>query len=195
MSLNITVYCKQVSPDLIPQIMRRLNEYDMIVEVYPAFKFDQQKDIGFLPFKFRLKNPNWDILKDKELKSGFELYISNFDLNEEKANLKSKRSLFDKLRGKKQVDVAFAPPNIESRLQECKKAVSFVWHVLDSFELRFASMASAILAELTDGVCSYPADNIWYDNKDIVDQAFKEVIAYENSLLEKEIKFHEFNSW
>lgn len=195
MSLDIKVYCKQVSADLVPKILKRLNDYDMVVEVHPDFKFDEEKDTGFVPFKFRLKNPHLDILKGKELKSGFELYIDDFDLNEEKENLKPKLSFFDRLRGKKQEEIAFAPPEVEKRLKDCKKAVSFVWHAGDSFELRFASLTSAILTELTSGVCCYPADDIWYDNKNIVDEAFKETTEYEKSLLEKEIEFHEFDEW
>lgn len=195
MSLDIKVYCKQVSADLVPKILKRLNDYDMVVEVHPDFKFDEEKDTGFVPFKFRLKNPHLDILKGKELKSGFELYIDDFDLNEEKENLKPKLSFFDRLRGKKQEEIAFAPPEVEKRLKDCKKAVSFVWHAGDSFELRFASLTSAILTELTSGVCCYPADDIWYDNKNIVDEVFKETTEYEKSLLEKEIEFHEFDEW
>jgi hypothetical protein len=152
-----------------------------LVEVHPDFKFDEEKDTGFVPFKFRLKSPHLDTLKDKELKSGFELYIDDFDLNEEKENLKPKLSFFDKLRGKKQEEIAFAPPEVEKRLKDCKKAVSFVWHAGDSFELRFASLTSAILTELTNGVCCYPADDIWYDNKNIVNEAFKETTEYEKS--------------
>lgn len=195
MSLDIKVYCKQVSTDLVPKILKRLNDFDMAVQVHPDFKFDEEKDTGFVPFKFRLKNPHLDILKGKELKSGFELYIDDFDLNEEKENLKPKLSFLDKLRGRKQEETAFAPPEVEKRLKDCKKAVSFVWHAGDSFELRFASLTSAILTELTNGVCCYPADDIWYDNKNIVDEAFKETSEYEKSLSEKEIEFHEFDEW
>lgn len=195
MSLDIKVYCKQISADLVPKILKRLNDYDMVVEVHPDFKFDEENDTGFVPFKFRLKNPHLDVLRAKELKSCFELYIDDFDLNEEKENLKPKLNFFDKLRGKKQEEIAFAPPEIEKRLKDCKKAVSFVWHAGDSFELRFASLASAILTELTNGVCCYPADNIWYENKNIVDKAFKETTDYEKSLSEKEIEFHEFDEW
>ena len=195
MSLDIKVYCKQVSADLVPKIIKRLNNYDMIVEVHPDFKFDEEEDNGFLPFRFRLKNPHLSILQDKELKSGFELYLEDFDLNEEKESLKPKLNFFDRLRGKKQEEIAFAPPEIEERLKNCKKVVSFIWHAGDSFEFRFASLTSAILSELTNGVCSYPADDIWYENKNIVDKAFKEANEYERTLSENEIEFHEFDEW
>ena len=193
MSLDINVYCKELSDDLIPKIVKRLNDYEMLVEVHPEFSFSEQT--GFVPFKFRLTNPNFDILKDKELKSGFELYIDDFDLETAKERLKPKPGFWDKLIGKKQTEIAFASTEIENRLVDCKKVVSFVWHADDSFELRFASLSSAILTELTNGVCTYPADDIWYDNKNIVDQAFQEIKEYEKTIKEKDLIFWTFDQW
>ena len=193
MSLDINVYSKTLSDDLIPKIVKRLNDYEMIVEVHPEFSFDDQT--GFLPFKFRLTNPHLDILKNKELSSGFELYIDDFDLIKAKEELKPKLGFFDKLLGKKQQEVPFASPDIEIRLKECKKVTTFVWHSGDSFELRFAALTSAILTELTNGVCTYPADNIWYENKNITDDAYKEVKEYEQTLKSKDIQFQEFEKW
>ena len=142
-----------------------------------------------------LTNPHLNILIGKELKSGFELYIDDFDLQTAKEDLKPKLSFFDKLLGKKQPDIPFASVEIENRLKDCKKVVTFVWHAGDSFELRFASLTSAILTELTNGVCTYPADDIWYDNKNIVDEAFKEIKEYEQTLKEKDLDFMMFDQW
>ena len=194
MSLAFKVYCKKVSEDMIPRIMKRLNEFDMVVSVHPDFKFDADEDSGFLPFKFQFTNPHFDILKNKELMSGFELYIDEFDLAKEKENLKPKLSFFDKLLGKKQEEVQYSTPEIESRLKDFKTVISFVWNTGNSFEFRFASLTSAILTELTQGVCSYE-DEEWYDNKDIVENAFKEISEYEQSLTESELDFIEFKEW
>jgi hypothetical protein len=193
MSLDLNVYCKELSDDLIPKILKRLNQYEMIVEIHPDFSFNRQE--GFLPFKFRLTNPPLESLKEIELVSGFELYITNFDLSSAKQALKPKAGFFDKIFGKTAPDIPLASPEIERRLSECKQLVSFIWHAGDSFELRFASLTSAILSELTDGVCCYPADDIWYDNKRIVEDAFSEVKEYEESLLKNDIVFHEFQEW
>ena len=100
MSLAFKVYCKKVSKDIIPKIMKRLNDFDMVVSVHPNFKLDGDEDSGFLPFKFRFTETHLDILKGKELKSGFEIYIDDFDLHTEKENLTPKLGFFDKLRGK-----------------------------------------------------------------------------------------------
>ena len=195
MSLDLNVYCKNLSADLVPKIVKRLNDFDMVVEVHPHFKLDQEHDTGFVPFKFRLKNPYFDKLRDIDLKSGFEIYIDDFDLQKAKDELKPKLSFFDRLLGKKPPEIEFAKPEIESRLKPCKKVVNFVWHSGDTFELRFASMTSAILAELTNGICCYPADDIWYDNANIVEDAFKEATDYERSIKEKDFDFHEFDEW
>lgn len=194
MSLAFKVYCKKVSKDMIPKIIKRLNDFDMVASVHPDFRFDAEEDSGFLPFKFRFKNPAFNSLKDKDLKSGFEFYMEEFDLQKTKENLKPKLSFLNKLLSKKKPEVPFATPEIEDRLKECKIVVSFVWHASDSFELRFASLTSAILTELTNGVCSYE-DETWYENKNVVDKAFQEVIEYEQTLTEAELDFMEFDEW
>jgi hypothetical protein len=84
---------------------------------------------------------------------------------------------------------------IDAKLKPCNKVVYFVWHVGESFQLRFASLASAILTELTDGVCTYPADDIWYDNKNLVQTTWQEIKEYEMSLEESDLEFDEFESW
>jgi hypothetical protein len=194
MSLEITVYTKQLSDDYIPKIIKRLNDFEMICETHPSFSFNDQT--GFLPFKYRLTNPPFPILKDKELITGFELYISDFDLEQEKQKAKPKQNFIDKLLGKKQPDQPLFTTDIDNRLKDCKKAISFVWHVADSFELRFASLTSAILTELTDGVCTYPADDIWYENENFTEKTWQEIKEYETTLLkERDLNFHEFKGW
>jgi hypothetical protein len=195
MSLEIIVYSKEVSKDLIPHLMKRLNNYDMETEIHPDFKFDQETDSGFLPFKFMLHNPHLKILEGIELLSGFEIYIEDFDLKTLKESLKLRPGFFDKLLGRKETEVSLAAPETEKKLKDCKKAIHFVWHAGNSFQLRFASLTSAILTELTNGVCTYPADDIWYDNEGIVDDAFKEIKDYEHTLTEKNIEFTEFRNW
>jgi hypothetical protein len=103
-------------------------------------------------------------------------------------------SFFDKILGKKQQEVLFASPEIEARLKNCNIVVSFVWHTSDSYEFRFASLTSAILTELTNGVCSYE-DETWYENKNIVENAFKEISEYEGTLTEADLDFMEFDEW
>jgi hypothetical protein len=58
-------------------MISELNKFEMTCEIYPGFSFS--KHSGFLPFKFRLSNPKLDILKNKDLVSGFELYVEDFE--------------------------------------------------------------------------------------------------------------------
>lgn len=194
MSLVHTVYCKSVSKDLIPKMMERLNEFDMVTSIYPGFKFDIEKDGGFLPFKFSFKNPPLEVLRSKELRSGFEIYLGEFSLQEEKEKLNPKMSFIDRLLGKKKQEIQFAAPEIEAQLQDCKTEVSFVWRAGDTFTLRFVLLVSAILTELTNGVSCFEVGT-WYDNNKIVENAFKEVVEYEQSIPEKELDFYEFDEW
>ena len=194
MSLDITVYTRQLSDDLIPKIQKRLNDFEMTCEIHPKFSFNDQT--GFLPFKFQLTNPPFEKLRDKKLMSGFELYIEDFDFEEEKKKVQPKPSFMDKVTGKKLPGKPLVDNEIDKRLRECKKVISFVWHAADSFEVRFASLASSILTELTNGVCSYPADNIWYDNEGFVEKTWSEIREYETThLKEKDLVFHEFEKW
>ena len=80
-------------------------------------------------------------------------------------------------------------------MKDFKKVLSFVWHAGDNFQFRFAFLASAIITELTNGICCYPADDIWYDTKTIVSEAWKEVKEYESSLKENELDYMEFKGW
>jgi hypothetical protein len=40
MSLDFKVYCKEVSAALIPKMIKRLNDYDMVVNVHPFCLFN-----------------------------------------------------------------------------------------------------------------------------------------------------------
>lgn len=192
MGLDIQVYTGAISDDLIPKLITRLNEFEMDCEVHPEFSFENHS--GFLPFKFHLTRPPFPILKDKILISGFELYIEDFDF--EKAKLKAKPGLLSKWFGKKQSKKSLYPSEIEPRMKDCKKDLFFVWQGGDSFEMRFALLTSAVITELTQGVCYYEADNIWYENENLVENTWKEIQEFETtSLKEKDLKFHEFESW
>src|SRR4051812_34430655 len=105
MSLDLQVYTNKLSDDLIPQIQKRLNDYEMVVEIHPDFSFKGQT--GFLPFKFILTNTPIATLKNTELISGFELYIDDFDLLKEKEKLNPKQNFLNKLFGQKEEEIAF----------------------------------------------------------------------------------------
>jgi len=49
---------------------------------------------------------------------------------------------------------------------------------------------------MTNGVCTYHADDIWYNNDGFVKQTWEDIKDYETNLLhERDLKFHEFEKW
>ncbi len=115
MSLDIAVYTRHLSDDLIPKIQKRLNDFEMTCEIHPKFSFSDQT--GFLPFKFQLTNPPFEKLRDKVLMSGFELYIDDFDFEQEKKKIQPKPSFMDKLTGKKIADRPLVNDEVDQRLK------------------------------------------------------------------------------
>jgi hypothetical protein len=99
------------------------------------------------------------------------------------------------LLGRKPPERYLVDAEIDARLAPCKKVLSFEWGSADSLELRMAIVSSAVLAELTNGVCSYPADNTWYPSGGTVESALKEAEAYEESLRPKQLELHKFEGW
>ncbi|WP_338841265.1 hypothetical protein [Flavobacterium ginsenosidimutans] len=185
MSLDMNVFVEDLSDSIIPEILKRLNDFDMKVEIHPDFSFQTQT--GFLPFKFTLENSKFDILKDKELLSGFELYIDDYDFQKEKKHLQSKKNLFQKIFNKQ--------TETEKRLSKCTKVLNFNWHLDITFELRFVLLTSAIITEITNGVRHDPATDYWYENKNIVKEAFEDVEKFELSVSHDRLRFHEFEGW
>jgi len=110
------VHLDAISDDIITELLRELNKFEMTCEPHPDFRFSTQS--GFLPFKFRLSKPKLAILKDKDLISGFELDIEDFD--PEEADW-------------------FSPEDL-SRLAKFKKTVTIRFGASDSFQLRFAEL-------------------------------------------------------
>jgi hypothetical protein len=89
----------------------------------------------------------------------------------------------------------YASPEIDARLKSCRKSLHFVWGANDLFELRMSTVSSAVLAEIGDGVSSYPADGIWYERDTAAAQAVAEARAYEDSVDAADIQVHPFEKW
>ena len=89
----------------------------------------------------------------------------------------------------------YATPEIDTKLKLCSKRLTFLWGSADLFELRMATVSSAVLAEITGGISSYPADGIWYESPTATAEAVGEACAYENSVKKKDITVHRFERW
>ncbi len=133
---------------------------------------------------------------NKEFVAGFEFYLDEFNLDSEIEQLKPKKNFFQKIfKNDPEEEIVLFSKEIDAKLRGFKKVMTFNWGSADTFELRMASMSSAILSELTEGICCYPADDIWYDNATIVEDMYKEVVEYENSINPQDWKVHPFRGW
>lgn len=193
MSLDLNVFVKQIDDTIIKKWMEYMNQFDMECEIYPDFTFTDYS--GFLPFKIKFKNTENEAFRDKEFISGFEFYKYEFDLEKELEAIQPKKNLIQRIFNKPTEKVEYVNKVIDSKLADCKFILTFNWGTHNSLELRISSLSSAIISELTDGICYYPADDIWYDNKTIVRDAYKELKEYENSLKTTDWKMKEFDGW
>ena len=187
------VFVPGVDDAIIPRWIARMNGLGMRCEIHPGFSFKDHS--GFLPFRVSLERSAHEQLVSGDYLVGFELYVREFNLAREVAALTPKRTLLEKLSRRRREPVYLASPEIDQKLARCTKELSFVWGSADTLELRLATLSAAILSEITDGVCFYPADNIWYSNEGIVENALKEAESYESSLKPTQLKLHRFERW
>jgi hypothetical protein len=193
MSLEMQTYAAAFDDSLISPWIARMNTLGMRCEIHPEFSF--QNHTGFLPFKVILESSKHEPLVGTPLLTGFELYLSGFDLHAAIAAASPEPKLIDKLLGTELPKAHLVNPDVDARLAPCKQVLTFIWSSADSLELRMATISSTVLAELTGGICSYPADGIWYPNSGAVEDAVREAEAYESSLPPSELKLHKFESW
>jgi hypothetical protein len=106
-----------------------------------------------------------------------------------------RQNLFQKLFAKRVVNEPLYSPEIDAKLVNCTKHLTFTWHVSDSFEFRFAKLTSAILAESKGGMLFPSEDDIWYNNGLVLKEAWEEVKEYESSLTDESLIYHPFTNW
>lgn len=191
MSMTYNVFLNEVDDSKIQEWISELNKFEMSCEIHPEFSFKTQT--GFLPFKINIKNQSHDALLGKDYLTGFEFYLDDFNIEDHQEN--KEQSFFQKLFKKPIEKTPFHSPEIDSKLKDKKYVISFVFGVADTFELRMASLASATLSKLCNGLCCYVDDDLWYSNETIAQDAFKDVVEYEKSLKECEFRLHEFEQW
>ena len=170
---------------MIPQWIARLNGLDMHCEIFPGFSF--KDSAGFLPFRVVLNNAIQGELRGNAFITGFEFYINDFSFEHEIDLHRPTPSLISRLIRKKPKPGYFVNPEIEKRLNDCTKVLRFIWGSGDTLELRMATLSALILADIANGVCFYPADNIWYTNNDAIENSLKEIEEYEASISSKQL--------
>jgi hypothetical protein len=171
MSMEYWIHLDEISDSIIPEFIAELNKFEMTCATYPGFRFSDHS--GFLPFKFRLLNPKLCILKDKDLVSGFELYIEDFDT--ENADWFSQEDL--------------------DRLSKFKRTLVIRFGASDSFQLRFAELASAVIAKLTGAPRSFDDEVVYDMTTEVLDKIWEDIKHWENSIADADWEYHEFDGW
>lgn len=92
MSLDYNVYVHQIDDAIIPKWIERMNRMGMECEIYPKFSFENHS--GFLPFKIKVESLSNPDLVNKEFITGFEFYLSEFNLDSDIEQLKPKKNFF-----------------------------------------------------------------------------------------------------
>lgn len=203
--MDINIYTKELSAGLIPKIIKRFADFDMDIEFHPKFKFDEKADIGFLPIKLKLvlgKSKQYDNI-NHEILTGFELFFSSYDFEEElkfiQEPIQPKTNLLSKLFGNKKT-VLFtenfvADEELDKLLKDCNKSLMLNWKSWNKSELRISLFFAAILAELTNGVIYDPQNGRYLSGKQALQIFPIEIEDYEQSIIEDEFTVVKFEGW
>jgi hypothetical protein len=206
--MDISIFTKELTPDLIPKIKSRFADFQMDIDFHPSFKFDERVNTGFLPVKLKV-HPGQSTKYDKissEIQSGFELYFSNYNFHEELKNIQQqalqteRKSFLSKLFGGSKTP-AMTPVNfvadeeLDKLLKNCKKVITVNWKSWNKSELRTSLFFAAFVAELTDGVIYEPYNGRYLSATDALQTFPMEVNEYEQSFTKDEFTLNAFEGW
>lgn len=210
MGMNMTIYTKELTADVIPKIKERFADFHMEIDFHPRFKFDEQTDTGFLPVKLKVRKGHsnqYDNI-DHEIMSGFEIYFSSYDFDEQLEELRTiqqkdskteTKSFLSRILGtgkKKQVEINFvADEELDKLLKHCKKIITVNWKSRNKSELRTSLFFAAFVAELTSGVIYEPYNGRYLIATDALQTFPMEVNEYEQSFTKDEFTLNAFEGW
>jgi hypothetical protein len=208
MGMDINIYTKGFTADLIPKIKKRFADFHMDIEFHPEFKFDEQTDTGFLPIKLKVHtghSKQYDNI-DHEIMTGFELLFSDYNFEGELKNTQQqvasteKKSFLSKLFGGSKAatptTISYVADNeLDKLLKDCKKDVMLNWKSWNKSELRISLFFAAILAELTDGVIYDPQNGRYLSGQQALQTFPLEIEEYEQSLSADEFTVDKFEGW
>lgn len=184
-SFDLILYIPTPKKDIKDILLKSLNTYGLICEIHPEFDFNNQS--GFLPFKLRIDSSNEhlesNIYTDKEMLSGFELNISEFNSKEyfepwSQDDLKSMESTF-----KREMD-------------KCKYELLFsVKPSQNITEYRLAWYTASILLREYGGVLSDIKTGKNYYDQNAIDHAKSVSNELENKVSTEDMKIYPFDGW
>ena len=191
MSMTYNVFLSDIDDSKIQDWLLELNRLGMSCQIHPEFSFKSHS--GFLPFKINVKEKTHDLLLNKDYLTGFEFYLDDFKLGDHQKYVE--QGFLQKILKKPKEKLHYHSPEIDEKLEDKKFVAYFVFGVSDTFELRMATLASAALSKICDGICCYADDDLWYENENVVENALDNVCDYEKMLKEREFRLHEFEGW
>jgi hypothetical protein len=208
MGMDINIYTKGLSADLIPKMKKRFADFQMDIEFHPEFKFDEQTDTGFLPIRLKVHpghSKQYDNI-DHEIMTGFELLFRDYDFDEELKNAQQQvahtenKSFLSKLFGGSKTAIStansfVADKELDKLLKHCKKDVMLNWKSWNKSELRISLFFAAILAELTDGVIYDPQNGRYLSGQQALQTFPLEIDDYEQSFASDEFTVDKFEGW
>lgn len=200
--MDLTIYTKNLTNDLLPLIVKRFNDYGITIEFHPEFKFDIDEDNGFLPVKFRLNkgiSAHYDQY-DFFLLSGFEIYFSLYDYIEDlknaQENTQLKKGFFSKLFKANKPHVEFIEnEEIDNLLKSCNQYVNLHFSSRNKSELRISLLFATILIELTNGVIYDTYHGRFLNTFQALETIPIEILDYENSFSVQEFSVDRFEKW
>jgi hypothetical protein len=207
MGMDLNIYTKGLSSDLLPKIKKRFADFSMNIEFHPEFKFDEQTDSGFCPIKLKLQSGHSE-LYDKfgdDILTGFEINFDNYNYAEELKEIQSessnenKKSFLSNLFGNKNKteikDFYIENKIIDNKLKRCNKNLILNWQSGNKSELRISLYFGAILAELTDGVIYDPQNGRYLTGQQAIAEFPSEIMEYEKSFSSENFTLHKFEKW
>ena len=142
MSMDYYVYLKSLDNFFAEECKKFFLNYDMKADIYPDFDINTQS--GFLPFKLELLADDAP-LKGKELLTGFEFYLDDYDYETELKELQPRglKALFKKVK-------YVYNETIDEKVKQCKYQISLCCGPA-AFEVSAALIFAAYLVKNCGG--------------------------------------------
>ena len=184
MSAFIHIYSNSLTDELIPSLLKRLNEHETVLDMNPSFSF--RNPSGSLAMVFKWDKPSITSFNENNLKLNFSTGMQSFDLKEYKKKLfKDKlvrqnflQKLFTKKKKKASSPVKLTP-EIEGQLEKYNKVFSLKYYSGNLFESHFATLIGAIITEMGIGVCHFTHENTWYTHKNVLGECLSNLYTLE----------------
>lgn len=173
MSYDINVFLNKVNDEITSEWEKKLNDFGFDCEIHPEFSFSDQT--GFLPIKYLLKSDIIPGYKGRELLSGFEMYIDDFDTDFYESE--------------------DCTEEIKSILRNARKSIIITISSQDSMEFTLGILSSAILSDLLDGGVYDPQEGSYYTRENVYKYALTMMNEDHKYLNEHGWKLHDFNGW